>query len=153
MGGDSYARSVRLRRNAAGLTQRQLAGLAGVKQPLIAAIESGARKPTASVRQALDNALRVPPSKLLALLTDEVLDAVSRSGARNARVFGSIARGEDRPGSGVDILVSFPAGSDIVTLLDLEAELSDLLTVPVDVVSDSGNSRVLDRALAEAVSL
>jgi len=35
-------------------------------------------------------------------------------GARRIRVFGSIARGEERPDSDVDFLVDFPVGYDLL---------------------------------------
>lgn len=148
-----FADRLRRRRAAAGLTQRELAALSGVKQPLIAALERGTRAPSEAARSALEHALRVRPSVLLRVGRDDVLAAIARVGATNPRVFGSVARGEDGPGSDVDLLVTFPPEADIVTLLTLEEELADLLTVPVDVVSSGGSGRVLDRARAEAVPL
>lgn len=148
-----FSERLKLRRAAAGLTQRQLAELSGVKQPLIAAIEGGTRVPSEAARTALEGALRVRPSALLRARRDEVLAAVAKVGATDPRVFGSVARGEDGPGSDIDLLVTFPPGADIVTLLTLEEELADLLTVPVDVVSSGSSGRVLDRARAEAVPL
>ncbi len=124
-----------------------------MKQPLIAAIERGTRQPTQAVTEALDDALHVRPSQLLRTARSEVLDAVGALGGVDTRVFGSVARGDDRPGSDVDLLVTFPADADIVTLLTLEDQLSTLLTVPVDVVSAGSSGPVLDRALAEAVPL
>jgi transcriptional regulator with XRE-family HTH domain len=70
-----YADRLRLRRAAAGLTQRELAEASGVKQPLIAAIERGTRQPTETVRHALDGVLRVRPSQLLKVARDRVLAA------------------------------------------------------------------------------
>ena len=149
----SFSDRLKLRRAAAGLTQRQLAELSGVKQPLIAAIERGTRAPSDAARSALEQALRVRPSVLLRARRDDVLAAVARVGARDPRVFGSVARGDDSPGSDLDLLVTFPPEADIVTLLTLEEELADLLTIPVDVVSSGSSGRVLDRARAEAVPL
>ena len=149
----SYADRLRLRRAAAGLTQRELADASGVKQPLIAAIESGARQPTEATRRALDTALQVRPSQLLHAARPEVLAAVRAVGGTDVRVFGSVAVGTDQPGSDLDLLVTFPPGADIVTLLTLEEELSALLTVPVEVVSAGSTGPVLERALAEAVPL
>lgn len=149
----SFSDRLKLRRAAAGLTQRQLADLSGVKQPLIAAIERGTRAPSDAARVALERVLRVRPSVLLRARRDDVLAAVARVGAKDPRVFGSVARGEDSPGSDIDLLVTFPPEADIVTLLSLEEELADLLTVPVDVVSAGSSGRVLDRARAEAVPL
>ncbi|TBT85421.1 XRE family transcriptional regulator [Propioniciclava sinopodophylli] len=149
----TFSDRLKLRRAAAGLTQRQLADLSGVKQPLIAAIERGTRAPSDAARAALERALRVRPSMLLRARRDDVLAAVARVGAKDPRVFGSVARGDDSPGSDIDLLVTFPPEADIVTLLTLEEELAELLTVPVDVVSCGSSGRVIDRARAEAVPL
>ena len=149
----SFSERLKLRRTAAGLTQRQLAELSGVKQPLIAAIERGTRVPSDAARSALEHALQVRPSALLRARRDEVLAALARIGAKDPWVFGSVARGEDDPGSDLDLLVTFPPDADIVTLLTLEEELAKILTVPVDVVSSGSSGRVLDRARAEAVPL
>lgn len=149
----SFSERLRLRRAAAGLTQRELAELTGVKQPLIAAVERGTRQPTPAVREAIEAALRLRPSQLLGLLRDRVLAAVEAVGGSDVRVVGSVARGEDEPGSDLDLLVTFPPEADIITLLTLQEELSDALTVPVDLVSAGSSGPVLDRALAEAVPL
>jgi hypothetical protein len=42
-----------------------------------------------------------------------VLALCQRYGARHIRVFGSVARGDDRPDSDVDFLVDFPRGYDL----------------------------------------
>ena len=153
MGEATFAERLRLRRAAAGLTQRELAAASGVKHPLIAALESGARQPTASARSALEDALRVRPSEVLRVARDQVLAAVLAIGGDNVRVFGSVVRGTDGPDSDLDLLVTFPPGSDIVTLLGLEEDLADLLTVPVDIVSAGSSGPALARALAEGVPL
>lgn len=116
----SYSERLRLRRAAARLTQRELAELTGVKQPLIAAVERGTRQPTPAVREAIEAALRVRPSQLLGLLRDRVLAAVEAVGGSDVRVVGSVARGEDEPGSDLDLLVTFPPEADIITLLTLQ---------------------------------
>lgn len=144
---------MRHRRAAAGLTQRQLAEISGVKQPLIAAIERGTRAPSATTQGALDAALRVRPSALLRVLRPEVMALIERTGATDARVFGSVARGEDDVDSDLDLLVTFPPQADIVTLLVLEDELSALLSVPVDVVSAGSSGQLIQRAQLESVPL
>lgn len=149
----SYTDRLRLRRAAGGLTQRELAVASGVKQPLIAAIESGSRQPTDTTRHALDAALQVRPSQLLREVRDKVLAAVQAVGGEDVRIFGSVATGRDRPDSDLDLLVTFPPGADIVTLLSLEEELANLLTVPVDVVSAGSSGSLLERALSECVPL
>lgn len=148
-----FAERLKLCCAAAGLSQRDLARASGVKQPLISAIESGSRQPSAAVRIALEAAVAVRPSQLLRVTRDRILAAVQAVGGHDVRVFGSVARGDDEPGSDIDLLVTFPPQADIITLLTLEEVLSDLLTVEVDVVSARSNGPVLDRALGEAVPL
>lgn len=78
----------------------------------------------------------------------EILSIASRHGCRDIRVFGSVARGEERADSDVDFLVEvgeetspwFPAG--------LIADLEQLLHRRVDVVT----TRALDPLVRESVS-
>ncbi|MBN1508941.1 MAG: nucleotidyltransferase family protein [Sedimentisphaerales bacterium] len=85
---------------------------------------------------------------------DDILNVAAKHGACNLRVFGSAARGDDRPDSDVDFLVEvgettsswFPAG----LILDLE----QVLGRRVEIVTDEGlNPHVRDRVLREAVPL
>jgi hypothetical protein len=46
----------------------------------------------------------VTPAMNLPGKSTEILRIASTYGARNLRVFGSVARGEDRPGSDIDLL-------------------------------------------------
>ena len=73
------------------------------------------------------------PSEALARHRDEVLRIIARYPVSNPRVFGSVARGEDKDGSDLDLLVE---RADILTYIDLarlEIELEQLLGVPVGV--------------------
>ncbi|BDA65379.1 XRE family transcriptional regulator [Actinomyces capricornis] len=153
MGPRSEADRLRFRRTAAGMTQRELAAASGVKQSLIASVESGARQPSSNVRARLDHALKIRPSVLLKHARHEVKARAAQSGCSDMRVFGSIAEGTDDPDSDVDLLIRFPADADIVDLLHLQEDLSDLLTVPVDVVSDRSTSPSLNSATARAIPL
>jgi len=69
-------------------------------------------------------------------------------------IFGSVARGEDSPGSDIDILVEFEPGSRIglFAFARLQRRLSELLQKKVDLVTRDGLHRALrDRILKEAV--
>ena len=82
--------------------------------------------------------------------------ALSRQyGARHIRVFGSVARGEDRPDSDIDFLVDFPAGYDLFAQrLPLTDELADLLGRAVEVVPEHELSpHIRARVLQEAIDL
>jgi hypothetical protein len=48
------------------------------------------------------------PSPVLAEHIDEVRQVIADCGAENPRVFGSVATGQDQPGSDLDLLVSVP---------------------------------------------
>jgi hypothetical protein len=92
--------------------------------------------------------------KLLKENRREIIDLAARHGARNVRLFGSAARGEETESSDIDLLVQvgpdaspwFPAG----LILDLE----ELLGLRVDIVTeDSIHWLLRRRILKEAVPL
>lgn len=81
-----------------------------------------------------------------------IREIAERHGARNVRVFGSVARGDAGPESDIDFLVEagpvtsqwFPGG--------LVADLQDVFGRRVDVVTERGLSPYLrERVLQEAV--
>jgi len=59
-------------------------------------------------------------------------------GARNIRLFGSAARGEDRPDSDLDLLVEMDPGRSLLDLIALGQDLEELLDRKVDVLTDIG---------------
>ena len=73
-----------------------------------------------------------------AISTDEIKAVVARHRGRAIAVFGSVARGEERPDSDLDFLVEFESGSSLFDLVRLQADLRALLSRPVDVVSLGG---------------
>lgn len=150
---DTYAYRLRLRRTAAGLSQRELAAMSGVKQPLISAIERGNREPTAAVRHLLDQSLQVRPSQVLRVTRQEVKDALAAVGGTNVRIVGSVATGQDEVGSDLDLIVEFPPEADIVALLTLEDDLRAVLTVPVDVISARSSGILRESTLEDSVPL
>ena len=85
---------------------------------------------------------------------DDILAIAARNGARNVRVFGSVARGEADEGSDVDFLVEMEPGRTLFDVGGLVYDLMELLACPVDVVTDRGLSgRLKERVLAEALPL
>jgi predicted nucleotidyltransferase len=80
----------------------------------------------------------------------ELLRCSAEHGARNLRVFGSVARGDDRPDSDVDL----DADRGLLDLAELRDALSDLLGERVDVATlDLLRPEVAEAAAAEAVPL
>ena len=84
----------------------------------------------------------------------EILDIARRRGARNVRVFGSVARDEAKPTSDVDFLVEFEPDRSLFDHGGLLMDLQELLGCKVDVLSERGiRPRFRDRVLKEAVPL
>jgi uncharacterized protein len=84
----------------------------------------------------------------------DILGFAAAHGARNVRVFGSIARGESDATSDVDLLVEMEPGRSLLDLVGLWQDLEELLGTRVDVLSDGGVSPHLrERIDAEAVPL
>lgn len=75
---------------------------------------------------------------LVAEHRDEILDLARKHRGRRVRLFGSVARGEDRPSSDIDFLVDFAAESSLFDLMHLTRDLAALLGRAVDVVSVGG---------------
>ena len=85
---------------------------------------------------------------------EHILAIAARHGARNVRVFGSVARGEDGPQSDVDLLVEFEPGRGLLNHAALIEELQNLLGCKVDVASHIGlKPRIRQRVIEEAVVL
>jgi predicted nucleotidyltransferase len=85
---------------------------------------------------------------------DEILHIAARHGARNVRVFGSVARGEAGPESDLDLLVEMEPGRSLLDMGGLLMDLQDLLGCRVDVVTEKGlRERLRARVLKEAVPL
>jgi predicted nucleotidyltransferase len=84
---------------------------------------------------------------------EQVMAIAARHHASRVRLFGSVARGEDKPDSDIDLLVDFEQESSLFDLMRLSRELEELLGRAVDVVS-VGGLKSRDRAiLAESVDL
>ena len=91
---------------------------------------------------------------LLNAKRDEILHICAKYGARNVRVFGSVARGEADEQSDIDFLVELEPGRTLFDLGGLQYDLEQLLRCRVDVVTERGlKPRIRERALREAVSL
>ncbi|MCH8870685.1 MAG: nucleotidyltransferase family protein [Chloroflexi bacterium] len=85
---------------------------------------------------------------------NEILALAKMRGARNIRVFGSVARDEATTDSDVDILVEMEPGRSLLDLTGLQLDLEELLGRDVDVVTENGLSPYLkDRILAEATPI
>jgi uncharacterized protein len=143
---------LRRARRGAGLSQVELAHRAGVTQSVISAYESGHRQPSlrtlASLVDAADyelvtevrrrphslSRLSGPVGRRLRRRRQDVISAAAAHGVSGLRVFGSVARGEDRADSDVDLLVDVPEHMSLFGLARLQAELETILGARVDLV-------------------
>ncbi len=143
-------------RTAAGLSQAELADKAGVTQSVISVYEAGRRQPSVPTLAALVAAtgfeldlsigkprrgpqrLTGPVGRRLRRRRAEVLEVAGRHGVHVLGVFGSVARGEDRPDSDVDLLVELPAGMGLFAIAKVQNELEELLGCQVDLIPESG---------------
>lgn len=86
----------------------------------------------------------------------EIIRAIGhRFGARRIRVFGSVARREERADSDVDFLVDFPRGYDLFTQrIPLTEHLALLLKRPVELIPEHElNRHIREQVMREVVEL
>jgi predicted nucleotidyltransferase len=65
---------------------------------------------------------------------EDLVAAAAAHGVNNLRVFGSVARGEERTDSDVDLLADFPPGLSLSGLGRLQADLEGILGTRVDLI-------------------
>ena len=94
------------------------------------------------------------PSEALRLNREQVRRIVAAHHARNARVFGSVLRGDDEEGSDLDILIDPTPETTLMDIGAIRHELRILLKVDVDVLTPRGlPEKFRAQVLAEAALL
>jgi predicted nucleotidyltransferase len=93
-------------------------------------------------------------SQLIKQKRSQVLEIAQGHGARNVRLFGSVARGETTEASDLDLLIEMEAGRNLLDVIAIKQDLEDLLGCKVDVVTEAAISPYLkEHVLREAVRL
>jgi predicted nucleotidyltransferase len=94
------------------------------------------------------------PSQALESNRVAIRAIIERHRARNARVFGSVLRGEDHEDSDLDILIDPTSETTMFDIGAIRHELLQLLGVPVDVLTPNAlPDRIRAQVLAEAKAI
>lgn len=76
-------------------------------------------------------------------LFDKIIQKLKNEGAKKIGVFGSYVRGEERPGSDIDVIVEFSKRKSLLELVRIERELSEELGIKVDLLTEKSISPYL----------
>jgi len=91
------------------------------------------------------------PSEALAAKREKILAIAAAHGASNLRVFGSVAKGVDKEGSDVDLLVVIRPGISLFQYVGLQLDIQEALGVRVDLCTEEElHPKLKARILAEA---
>ena len=118
---------------ATGSSQRDVAANLGISQPAV----------SQQLKASRDLA-KVHPGDLVRAAATVLVDVARTQGFERLAVFGSVARGEARDDSDIDLLVDAPAGAAIKELLALRGTFEQILGRPVDLITYGGLKVGLD---------
>ncbi|MEM1168934.1 MAG: nucleotidyltransferase family protein [Cyanobacteria bacterium P01_H01_bin.35] len=85
---------------------------------------------------------------------EEILNLAAQHGASNIRIFGSVARDEEREDSDIDFLVDMEGDRSLLDRIGLIQDLEDLLGRKVDVATVKGlRESFRERIMSQAIPL
>ncbi len=85
---------------------------------------------------------------------EEILNLAAQHGASNIRIFGSVARDEEREDSDIDFLVDMESDRSLLDRIGLIQDLEDLLGRKVDVATVKGlRESFRERIMSQAIPL
>jgi len=76
-------------------------------------------------------------------LFEKISSFLKKEGAIKVAIFGSYARGEERPESDIDVLIEFSETKGLLTMVRIERELSEFLGIKVDLLTEGSISPYL----------
>lgn len=88
-------------------------------------------------------------------ITNIILNRMKKFDPQKVGIFGSFARGDNKKGSDLDILVEFKKTPSLLALIKLENELSEILGTKVDLVTTGSlkNKRIKKSITKDLISI
>ena len=84
----------------------------------------------------------------------DLIKALKEMPINRASLFGSFARGDDSPGSDIDILIDIQPGLSVFDVLRMEKVLKDKFSRKIDLVEFSAlKPSIKDKVLSQAIPL
>ncbi|MEO0115666.1 MAG: nucleotidyltransferase family protein [candidate division WOR-3 bacterium] len=74
---------------------------------------------------------------------EKITKLLKERGAKRIAIFGSYVRGEEKPGSDIDIIAEFSQTKSLLELVRIERELSEVLGIKVDLLTEKSISPYL----------
>lgn len=129
-----------------------------IDPPHVSAIKQHAKKTGLSASRLVTRFIdglttETPPPSLGATIKelranrDDLID----KGLLNVAVFGSVARGDEKPGSDIDLLVKTSDDMDAFRLAGIKADLQKILRAHVEIVTLNEFNDSFDRSVQEDV--
>jgi len=76
-------------------------------------------------------------------ILEKIAQVLKEQGATKVAIFGSYARGEERPESDIDVIVEFSERKSLLELVKIERELYETLGIKVDLLTEKSISPYL----------
>jgi hypothetical protein len=76
-------------------------------------------------------------------MLETIVRMLKKSGARRIALFGSFKRGEEKPGSDIDIIVEFSERRSLLDLVGIEQDISNAVGRKVDLLTEKSISPYL----------
>jgi len=87
-------------------------------------------------------------------IKERIIPILGRSGIKKAAIFGSLAKGEVKPDSDVDILVEIKSDMSLLDFIGIKIELEEALKMKVDLVEyDTIKPLIREKILSEQVAI
>ena len=85
---------------------------------------------------------------------ENILKIAKAHGATNMKIFGSCARGDEQPGSDLDLLVELESGRSLLDIIAIKQDIEDIINRRVDVVTaDALSPYIREEIMKKAVAL